>query len=123
MATATGVDGAIRVTVTSGVLAAPGGKSLGSLTTVYDIKPDAEVTVNWSFDWSGEDKSLWENGLKLSLPASLTRMSWLRDAYFTDYPSDIWASRSGPAKRETSSSMPPSASSIGSRSRTARATG
>jgi beta-galactosidase len=86
MATATGVDGAIRVTVTSGVLAAPGGKSLGSLTTVYDIKPDAEVTVNWSFDWSGEDKSLWENGLKLSLPASLTRMSWLRDAYFTDYP-------------------------------------
>ncbi len=81
-----GADGAICVSVTANVRAAAGGVSLGTLAFTYDIKPDAEVTVNWKLDWSADDKNLWEEGLKLPLPAGMTRMRWLRDAYFTDYP-------------------------------------
>ena len=88
-------DGTIRVSVTANVLTAPGGTALGTLTSTYDIKPDAEVTVSWSLDWTGNDMSLWEEGLKISLPASMTQMRWLRDAYFTDYPADHIGEPSG----------------------------
>ena len=79
-------DGTIRVSVTAEVLAATGGTSLGTLTSTYDIKPDAEVAVNWNLDWTADNKNLWEEGLKISLPAGMTHMRWLRDSYFTDYP-------------------------------------
>jgi beta-galactosidase len=78
--------GAIRVSVAANVLAAAGGAPLGALTSTYDIRPDAEVTVNWSVDWSANNKDLWEEGLKISVPAAMTHMSWFRDSYFTDYP-------------------------------------
>jgi hypothetical protein len=76
----------MRVSVTSKVLAAAGGASLGTLTSTYDIKPDAEVVVNWTLDWTATNRNLWEEGVKFSLPKAMTQMSWQRDAYFTDYP-------------------------------------
>jgi beta-galactosidase len=79
-------DGVMRVSVTSKVLAAAGGASLGTLTSTYDIKPDAEVVVNWTLDWTATNRNLWEEGVKFSLPKAMTQMSWQRDAYFTDYP-------------------------------------
>jgi hypothetical protein len=79
-------DGSIRVSVTGNVLTGTGGKSLGTLTATYDIKPDAEVTVNWNVDWIAEKTNLWEEGVKISLPMAMTQMSWQRDSYFTDYP-------------------------------------
>jgi beta-galactosidase len=79
-------NGVVRVSVTSDVLDGPAGTSIGTLTSTYDIAPNAEITVNWSFDWSGAKISLWEEGLKLSLPSTATHMGWLHDAFFTDYP-------------------------------------
>lgn len=79
-------NGAIRVSVTADVLTATGGTALGTLATSYDIKPDAEVTVKWKLDWTAKNENLWEEGLKIALPAGMTHMRWLRDAYFTDYP-------------------------------------
>jgi len=88
-------DGVVRVSVTADVRTGPRGASLGTLEATYDIKPDAEVTVGWSLDWNGDDRDLWEAGLKLQLPAALTRMSWLRQAYFTDYPAGHLGEPSG----------------------------
>jgi hypothetical protein len=79
-------DGTIRVSVIAKVLAATGGTLLGTVTSTYNIKPDAEVNVNWNLDWSTTNKDLWEEGLKISVPATLAHMSWLRDSCFTDYP-------------------------------------
>ncbi len=83
---APGDEGATRVTVTSSVLAAAGGATLGTLTCTYDIKPTAEITVKWSLDWSAADSSLWDEGLKLKVGPGLTQMRWERESYFTDYP-------------------------------------
>ena len=88
-------DGVVRVSVTADVRSGPHGTSLGTLEATYDIKPDAEMTVGWSLDWSGDDRDLWEAGLKLQLPAALTHMSWLRQAYFTDYPAGHLGEPSG----------------------------
>ena len=79
-------DGVIRVSVTGNVLADSGGMTLGALTTAYDITPNAEITVNWNLEWSAENKNLWEEGVKFTVPASFTQMRWQRDSYFTDYP-------------------------------------
>jgi len=68
------------------MLSAAGGRPLGNLTLTYDIQPDAEISVNWNLDWSATDNDLWEEGLKISVPAAMTHMRWYRDAYFTDYP-------------------------------------
>ena len=40
-----GKGGAMRVSVTSTVLASPGGATLGTLVSTYDLKPNAEMTV------------------------------------------------------------------------------
>ncbi len=85
-AAAASADGTIRVSVTANVLSATGGIPLGLLTATYDIKPDAEVALNWNLVWSAGNTNLWEEGLKISLPADMTHMRWLRDSYFTDYP-------------------------------------
>jgi len=85
-AAAAGADGSILVSVSATVLTSENGTALGTLSSTFDIKPDAEVTVNWKLDWTADNKNLWEEGLKLSLPATMTRMNWLRDSYFTDYP-------------------------------------
>ncbi len=79
-------DGTIRVSVTANVLTANSRTSLGTLTSTYDLKPDAEVTVNWRLDWTAGNTNLWEEGFKILLPDSMTHMRWLRDSYFTDYP-------------------------------------
>jgi beta-galactosidase/beta-glucuronidase len=79
-------NGIIRVTITGAALSATNGTTLGALTSTYDIKPDAEVSVNWSLAWNGVNRNLWEEGLKIVLPFRNTRMKWYRDSYFTDYP-------------------------------------
>jgi len=81
--------GAVRVTVTAEVLKSSGGPSLGTLTTTYDIQPNAEVTVNWNLAWSAGNTNLWEAGVKLAVPSSLSKMHWSRDAVFTDYPNGL----------------------------------
>ena len=85
-ATPAGTDGVVRVAVTADVLTAASGTALGALTMTYDLQPDAEMSVAWKLDWTAGNKNLWEEGLKLLLPAGLTHMRWLRNAYFTDYP-------------------------------------
>ena len=80
------VDGVVRVTTTDRVLSAAGGTPLGTLTCTYDVLPDAEVRVGWTLDWTAPDTRLWEEGLKLTTPAAMTRMAWSRDSFFTDYP-------------------------------------
>ena len=79
-------DGITRITVSSTVLAAAGGSTLGTLVSTYDLKPNAEMTVNWTLNWAAADVGLWEEGMKLSVPTGMTRMAWQRDSYFTDYP-------------------------------------
>ena len=83
---APGINGALRVSVTSTVLTAPLGSTLGTLTCTYDIAPNAEMRVSWKLDWTAPDARLWESGLKLSVPTDFVKMSWRRDAYFLDYP-------------------------------------
>ena len=77
---------AIHVTVTAAVHKAAGAPALGTLTTVYDIAPGAQVTIRWSLDWTADNTNLWEAGLKFQTPAAFSRMAWLRDSYFTVYP-------------------------------------
>ncbi|BDI29242.1 hypothetical protein CCAX7_12930 [Capsulimonas corticalis] len=79
-------DGSVRVTATSKVLASAAGDPLGTLTTTYDIQPNAQITVAWRLDWTAPETRLWEAGLKLPLPASYSQMGWSRDSYFTVYP-------------------------------------
>ncbi len=94
-AASTGADGTVRVSVTADVLKVAGGTILGTLAATYDIKPDAEIRVNWSLNWSATNWNLWEEGLKVSLPATLNKMSWQRDSYFTDYPAGFIGEPSG----------------------------
>ena len=92
---ASGVGGTAQVTVSATVLTAEGGSTLGTLRSTYDIKPDAEMTVGWTLNWTAPDIDLWEEGLKLSLPVGMTRMVWQRDSYFTDYPAGHLGEPSG----------------------------
>ncbi len=78
--------GTIRVTVTANVLKSTAGESLGVLTTTYDILANAQINVNWELAWRAPGTDLWEVGLKLAAPATMTQMQWYRDACFTDYP-------------------------------------
>ena len=91
-------DGVVRVTTTGRVLSAPAGSPLGTLTCTYDVQPDAEVRVGWTLDWTAPDTRLWEEGLKLTAPAAMTRMAWSRDSFFTDYPAGHLGEPSGTAR-------------------------
>ena len=94
-----GADGATSVTVTSTVLSgAAGGPTLGTLVSTYYIKPDAEMTVNWTLNWSAGNVDLWEEGLKLATPTGMTHMAWQRDSYFTNYPEGHLGEPSGTAQ-------------------------
>lgn len=93
-----GVGGVMHVAVTSAVLAVAGGPALGTLVNTYDIKPNAEITVSWTLNWTADNVDLWEEGLKFTLPAGMTRMAWQRDSYFTDYPAGHLGEPSGTAK-------------------------
>ena len=93
-----GTDGVMRIVVTSTVLAAAGGSTLGTLVSTYDFKPDAEMTVGWTLNWTAPDTSLWEEGVKFSVPAGMSRMAWQRDSYFTDYPAGHLGEPSGTAR-------------------------
>ncbi len=90
--------GGMRIAVTSTVRASSGGSTLGTLVSTYDLKPDAEMTVAWTLNWTAPDTSLWEEGLEFSIPAGLTRMAWQRDSYFTDYPAGHLGEPAGTAR-------------------------
>jgi len=66
--------------------------------STYDIKPNAEMTVGWTLTWTAPDIALWEEGVTLSLPPSMTRMAWQRHSYFTDYPAGQLGEPSGTCK-------------------------
>ncbi len=85
-ANAADADGMVKVTATADVRAKPGGAMLGVLTCSYEVRPDAEVNVHWSLDWSADDKMLWEEGVKVAMPPGMTHLAWSHEAYFTDYP-------------------------------------
>ena len=93
-----GAGGAIHVAVTSTVLATAGGPTLGTLTTTYDLKPDAEMRVAWTLNWTALGIGLWEEGVRFLLPPGMTRTVWLRDSYFTDYPAGHLGEPSGTAQ-------------------------
>ncbi|WP_125205964.1 glycoside hydrolase family 2 TIM barrel-domain containing protein [Capsulimonas corticalis] len=94
---APGADNTIRVSVTSDVLTGAGGTALGTLVSTYDIKPNAEMTVNWTLNWTAADAELWEEGVKFAIPSSMTQTTWQRDSYFTDYPAGHVGEPSGTA--------------------------
>ena len=94
--------GATQVTVSSTVLAAAGGAALGTLAATYDIQPNAEMTVRWTLNWTADDIALWEEGVKLAVPAGMTQMAWQRDSFFTDYPAGHVGEPSGTATAGTS---------------------
>ena len=56
------------------------------------------MTVAWTLNWTAPNISLWEEGVRFSLPAGMTRMAWQRDAYFTDYPAGHVGEPSGTAR-------------------------
>ena len=93
-----GTGGAMHVTVTSTVLAAAGGSTLGTLVSTYDLTPNAEMTVAWTLNWTAPDVGLWEEGIKFAVPTGLTQMAWQRDSYFTDYPAGHIGEPSGTAQ-------------------------
>ena len=98
MTASPGTDGTMHVAVTSTVIAAAGGPTLGTLSTLYDIKPNAEMTMHWTLNWTADNTSLWEEGVKFSVPPALTRMTWQRDSFFTDYPAGHVGEPSGTAQ-------------------------
>ncbi len=93
-----GTDGAVHIAVTSTVLAAAGGPTLGTLVSTYDLAPNAEMKVAWTLNWTAPDISLWEEGVKFQVPARMTQMAWQRDSYFTDYPAGHLGEPSGTAQ-------------------------
>ncbi len=93
-----GKDGATHVVVTSTVLAEAGGSALGTLTTTYDLEPNAEMRIAWTLQWAAPDIDLWEEGVRFSLPAGMTQMVWQRESYFTDYPVGHLGEPSGKAR-------------------------
>ncbi len=95
-----GVGGMMHVAVSSHVLAAAGGSSLGTLVSTYDLSPNAEMTVKWTLNWTAEDVSLWEEGVKFTVPTGFTQMAWQRDSYFTDYPAGHVGEPSGTARAD-----------------------
>jgi len=95
---ATGSGGLMRIKVTSDVSNGTDNSPLGTLSCTYDITPDAQIRVGWQLDWTAPDARLWEAGLKLSVPADLSKMSWSRDSYFLDYPIGHIGEPTGTAK-------------------------
>ena len=93
-----GANGTMQIAVTSTVHAAAGGPELGTLVTTYDLQPDAQMRVNWVLNWSAANAGLWEEGLKFALPAAMTRLSWQREAFFTDYPAGHLGEPAGTAR-------------------------
>ena len=92
--------GAVEIVMTGTVHASANGAPLGTLTVTYDLHPEAEMRVHWTLDWTADDTGLWENGLKFTVPAALTRMNWQRDAFFTDYPAGHLGEPTGSARPE-----------------------
>ena len=90
-------QGFVSVSASSTVLSGPGGTALGTLTTTYNIRPNAEMTVHWTLNWTAPDINLWEEGLQFTVPAGMTRMAWQRDSFFTDYPAGHMGEPSGTA--------------------------
>ncbi len=95
---ALGAGGVMHVAVSSSVLAAAGGSPLGTLIATYDLTPNAEMTVNWTLNWTADNTSLWEEGVKFSMPPGMTLIAWQRDSYFTDYPAGHLGAPSGTAR-------------------------
>ena len=95
---APGAGGVMHVAVTSTVLSPSDGSGLGTLVSTYDLMPNAEMTVNWTLNWTVPDTDLWEEGVKFSVPAGMTRMAWQRDSFFTDYPAGHVGEPSGTAQ-------------------------
>ena len=93
-----GTGGSVRVTVRGDILTAVGGSPLGTLACVYDIRPDAEINVNWKLNWTAPDTNLWDAGLKFAVPAAMTQMKWQRDSFFTDYPAGHIGEPTGSAR-------------------------
>lgn len=91
-------SGAMRVTVTGALLAGPGGSELGKLECIYEVKPNAELAVRWTLNWTADDTRLWEEGVKFAAPAGFKVMKWQRDAYFTDYPAGHLGEPNGTAQ-------------------------
>ena len=93
-----GADGSLHVAVTSTVLSGAGGSTLGTLATDYVLTPNAQMMVRWSLNWTAPATNLWEEGLKFTVPAGMTRMAWQRDSFFTDYPAGHLGEPSGTAE-------------------------
>ncbi len=83
---ASDTNGGVHVVVTSDVLSGDNSEVLGKFKSTYDIQPNAQIGVEWSVDWTAPDTALFEEGVKFSVPPTQNKMTWLRDSYFTDYP-------------------------------------
>jgi len=76
--TANLANGVTRVRVVAQVLSRADGDKLGSLTTVYDIASNAEISVAWTLDWTAAKTQLWEAGLRIPVALGLSQMRWYR---------------------------------------------
>ena len=56
-----GINGALRVTVSSELHNGDDSALLGNLVCTYDIAPNMEMRVNWNLDWTAADTRLWES--------------------------------------------------------------
>jgi beta-galactosidase len=84
--TAAQSNSSVKVTSVSQVFSKAGGDKLGKLTTVYDIAPNAQISVAWTLDWTAPEAQLWEAGLSIPVAPAMSQMRWSHEAYFTDYP-------------------------------------
>jgi beta-galactosidase len=66
-----------------------------TLKVDYDVAPNDEIAVHWTIGWTGDSVSAWEDGVEIGLPATLTKMSWLRDNVLPDYPAGSVGEPSG----------------------------
>ncbi|MBS1852738.1 MAG: discoidin domain-containing protein [Acidobacteria bacterium] len=69
---------------------------VGTYTTT--ITPSGEITVSYSFTYSGPDVRATEIGFRLELPLSLDTLSWKRKGEWTWYPADHIGALSGQVK-------------------------
>jgi beta-galactosidase len=58
----------------------------GNLIETYMIRPDGQIDVAWKLNWTASIARVWELGLKLPLPKSMSRMHWKRNGLWTEYP-------------------------------------
>jgi hypothetical protein len=79
-------SGSATVTVTGDAFIAENPERLGVFRYTLTPKPDGQLDVDWSLDWTSSAANAWELGVRFFAPTPFKSLEWHRDAPWTEYP-------------------------------------